>query len=416
MSLAEVLDILQYSHSRYYRRTEQKQEPEVAALFRAAYAAGVDGFYIFRSSGEKDPTFSVKPAVYVAEAQTPEEARKIHQKLWNSGKAPFLIIVLPNELRVYTGFDYSHKDDGIGVIEPPVALDQGKILDRLGDFCAEAIDSGRIWLRRSQYLRPETRVDRRLLDNLNALGQFLREQMGLLSHVAHALIGKYVYIRYLRDRGILSDQWFEEQNIDSETVLGRMATVNGLRQLCMVLDIRFNGSIFPLDFNKDAPGDEHVRQVAAIFQGDEPLPGGSRQLSLPDFQVYDFAYIPIELLSSIYEQFLHVLSCTSYSQRICTDRHLMLKPFCRCTQRSDLMGIEMGAPHVMEAEKRMLSLTCCYTRTNGIFYEKSRRSILKVRSLLQCATSLRIPWVVWTYLSLSFQPRGENRTLTQAFV
>ena len=35
------------------------------------------------------------------------------------------------------------------------------------------------------------------------------------------------------------------------------------------------------------------------------LPGGGQQLSLENFQVYDFAYIPIELLSSIYEQFLH---------------------------------------------------------------------------------------------------------------
>jgi hypothetical protein len=306
MTLTEVLDALDYSQSSFYLKTEQKHEPEVAALFRAAHSAGVDGIYVFRASSEKDPTFSVKPAVYVAEAQTSEEARKIHRSLWNLGQAPFLIIVLPDHVRVYTGFDYSQNDDRVGMVESSVTLERNAILERLGDFCAAAINNGQIWSKRSRYLKPERRIDRRLLKNLEILGRLLREEMGLPLLVAHALIGKYIYIRYLRDRGILSDQWLEEHHIDIETVLGRKATVSGLRQLCALLEDRFNGGIFPLDFDGDtAPTDGHVEWVASIFNGDEPLSGGVRQLSLPEFQAYDFAYIPIELLSSIYEQFLH---------------------------------------------------------------------------------------------------------------
>ena len=305
MSLAEVLDALDYSQSPYYLKTEQKREPEVASLFRAAHNAGVDGIYVFQSSSEKNTTFSVRPAVYVAKAQTPEDARIIHRSLWNLGQAPFLIVVLPNHIRVYTGFDYSQEDDRAGIVEPPVALDRSSILEQLADFCADAINNGQLWHNRSKQLKPDKRVDQRLLNNLSKLGQFLREQMKLPPKVAHALIGKYVYIRYLRDRKLLSDQWFKQHDIDIDTVLGRNATVDGLRHLCTILDNRFNGSIFPLDFDgDDAPKDEHVEQVASIFKGDELLLGG-RQLSLENFQVYDFAYIPIELLSSIYEQFLH---------------------------------------------------------------------------------------------------------------
>ncbi len=309
MPLEEVLDALDYSQSPYYLKTAQKREPEVASLFRAAHSAGVDGIYVFQSSSEKNTAFSVRPAVYVAEAQTPEEAQIIHRNLWNLGQAPFLIVVLPNHIRVYTGFDYSRKDERVGIIEPQVALDRKSILEQLADFCAEAINNGQVWHNRSNYLKPDRRVERRLLKNLSKLGQFLREQMKLPAKVAHALIGKYVYIRYLRDRDILSDQWFKQHDIDIDTVLGRNATVNGLRHLCTVLDNRFNGNIFPLDFDsEDTPKDEHVEYVASIFKGDELLPGGGGQFSLDslDFQVYDFAYIPIELLSSIYEQFLHI--------------------------------------------------------------------------------------------------------------
>jgi len=309
MLLAEVLDALDYSQSAYYLKTAQKREPEVASLFRAAHSAGVDGIYVFQSSSEKNSTFSVRPAVYVAEAQTPEEAQIIHRNLWNLGQAPFLIVVLPNHIRVYTGFDYSKRDDRVGIVESRVALDRSSILEQLADFCAEAVNNGQLWHNRSNYLKPDRRVDQRLLKNLSRLGQFLREQMNLPPKIAHALIGKYVYIRYLRDRNILSYQWFELHDLDIDTVLGRNATVNGLRHLCTILDNRFNGNIFPLDFDSnDAPKDEQVGYVASIFKGDELLPGGGRQLSLDslDFQIYDFAYIPIELLSSIYQQFLHI--------------------------------------------------------------------------------------------------------------
>jgi len=306
MALEEVLDALDYSQSPYYLKTNQNREPEVASLFRAAQSTGVDGIYVFQSSSEKNTTFSVRPAVYVAEAQTPEEAQVIHRNLWNLAQAPFLIVVLPDHIRVYTGFDYSREDDRVGTVEPRVALDRNSILEQLADFCAEAINNGQLWHNRSNYLKPDKRVDRRLLKNLSRLGQFLREQMNLPPKFAHALIGKYVYIRYLRDRNILSDQWFEQHDIDIETVLGRNATINGLRHLCNILDDRFNGNIFPLDFDSEnAPKDKHVERVASIFKGDEQSPGGEQQLSL-DFLVYDFAYIPIELLSSIYEQFLHI--------------------------------------------------------------------------------------------------------------
>src|SRR5579859_3660882 len=134
MQLIEILDVLEYSQSPYYLKTEQRQKPEIAALFRAAHKAGVDGIYVFQSSRTPNSTPSLQPAVYVAEAQTSEDARAIHRSLWNLGQAPFLIVILPHHVRVYTGFDYSPIDDSIGIVEPLVALDKQSILERLADF------------------------------------------------------------------------------------------------------------------------------------------------------------------------------------------------------------------------------------------------------------------------------------------
>lgn len=61
--------------------------------------------YVFRSGSEKENLFSVKPAVYVAEAQTPEEARSIHRRLWNPGQTPFLISELLEILSCIYGIE-----------------------------------------------------------------------------------------------------------------------------------------------------------------------------------------------------------------------------------------------------------------------------------------------------------------------
>ena len=122
------------------------------------------------------------------------------------------------------------------------------------------------------------------------------------SGTAHSLIGKYIYIRYLRDRGILSDSWLSEHNIRIDEVLGRQATLIALQKLVNLLEERFRGQVFPLDLKAaDAPGDDEIAYVASVFQGDT----ADGQLSF-DFNLYEFSYIPVELLSSIYEQFLSI--------------------------------------------------------------------------------------------------------------
>src|SRR5579859_4966539 len=105
MLLAEVLDTLEYSQSPYYRKTTAQQGPELASLFRSAQTIGIDGVYVIRSSNEENPTFSERPAVYVAQASTLDEAQVIHCNAWNFGDTPFLIVVLPDHIRVYTGFN-----------------------------------------------------------------------------------------------------------------------------------------------------------------------------------------------------------------------------------------------------------------------------------------------------------------------
>ncbi len=230
-----------------------------------------------------------------------------------------------------------------------VEPDKASIRDRLADFCAESINTGSLWQKRADNLKSDRRVDKRLLKNLNTLGDILITEEKLKPEVAHALIGKYIYIRYLRDRNILSDEWLRVHNIDIDRVLGRYATVEGLQTLVSFLESWLNGNIFPLDFNDLT--DKYVSLVAAAFKGDQLLSKNLSQRSL-DLQVYDFEYIPIEMLSSIYQQFLCAMGIGKKIGAYYTPKYL-----------ADYLLAEINAVKPLKKGMRILDPSC----GSGIF-------------------------------------------------
>ena len=302
MNPKEVIDQLGYKQVSENWVTEDNAEPATAHLWRSAQKTHVLGTYVFRTSPKADPILPPRPAIHVAQAKSEAEAREIHRNLWNLGAAPFLIVILPHQVRVYSGFDYNQKKQDVGLL-CSAELTPDDISTKLKDFYAEEIDSGRIWQTQIQNLNPDKRVNRHLLKNLEKLGKELVDKKKVEDQaIAHALIGKYIYLRYLEDRKILSNEWLKKHSINFEEVTGKNASLAGLRKLTEALEDRFNGGIFPLSFiGSTAPSDDAVKYVASVFGGNDPTSG---QLAF-DFKAYDFSYIPIETLSSIYEQFLH---------------------------------------------------------------------------------------------------------------
>ena len=307
MVIAETLEALGYQDSPNFLSRERGDLDGVtdyAHIFRKAASekgCGLQGVYALRHPSAAARR-TIVPIVYVCEADSEQEADRIHRRVWNQNVVPFLIVQTRHNVRFYSGFRYQPRkqsDAAKGILEKAIEFNQvSRVLEALR---AEAIDDGCVWRMLGKEVTPQTRVDWQLLDNLKKLDRWLRGK-GLGRDASHSLIGKFVYLRYLRDRDILSDRKLEKWGLRAESVFSRNATLDVFGDLVAKLDDWLNGAIFPIAGSNAADIKlPHLQRVAGAFAGDDPETG---QLHL-DFQAYDFSYIPIETLSVIYEQFLH---------------------------------------------------------------------------------------------------------------
>jgi N-6 DNA Methylase len=280
--------------------------PDIGHILRTAArrrSCRLEGVYALRPFNDKG---SPVPVVYVCEADDMLAADEIHRLVWNQDIVPFLLVRTPAGLRLYSGFKCDETSGGqrVGILEPLIQFNE--ITDKLAEFHAEAIDSGELWRKRSGDVQPDKRVYWSLLENLKQLAKKFRDQFGRdnVKSIIHPLIGKYVYLHYLKDRGFLSPRRLKEWEIEHDSVFGRTATLVGLRTICEKLDGFLNGHVFPLKFRgANAPTEDQIQRIAGAFAGDTF--DGQWQFHLP-FTAFKFAYIPIETLSMIYEQFLHL--------------------------------------------------------------------------------------------------------------
>lgn len=232
MTLTSLLQELGYEQSESFLHQETGDFNHVVDyghLFRKASddPCRLRGVYALRES-QNAPAI---PLVYVCDVPCEADAREVHRLVWNQDTVPFLIVNSPETVRVYPGFcrkpAYGTDRTADRVVRAFDDADLGRIVHTLN---ASAIDSGHTWKAWGEYVAVKQRLNRRLLNNLKRLDNWLQGRAGLSRPFSHALIGKYIFLHYLRDRQILSDEKMGTFGIPKAEVFGRNATIEGLRR------------------------------------------------------------------------------------------------------------------------------------------------------------------------------------------
>ena len=137
-----------------------------------------------------------------------------------------------------------------------------------------------------------------MLDNLRHVRRRLIDD-GLSEPVANSLLGRSIFVRYLEDRGVIDEDYYSRfaSGISFHALLD--GSLNETYQLFDELAHRFNGDLFPInDIERDQVKPQHLHLLGRFLNGEEVTSGQMY------FWAYDFKYIPIELISAIYETFL----------------------------------------------------------------------------------------------------------------
>ena len=242
----------------------------------------------------------------------PQRIQQLHKNVWSQSKVPLLFVTLPHELRIYNGFEPTPKPGEELDTQPRLLQHLVNLTDLLTaqkEIRAHLVEANhykRIYLETGAFwnttdgrkIDHQNRADHQLVEGMRQMRKLLIE-VGISPHIAYTLLGRSIFIRYLEDRGILIATWINQltngqANSYLETLPDRQITYT----LYEGLSKRFNGDLFPVEPEEKSVTEAHLKLLLSFLQRTNLDTG---QLSL---WPYNFEYIPIELISNIYDIFL----------------------------------------------------------------------------------------------------------------
>ena len=236
----------------------------------------------------------------------PVRTAALHAALWNQGLASLLVVISRDTARLFSLARIPRDDDELLSRCLVDTLELASDALALGNLLYSA-ESGRFWEENRQYFKSKERVDRVLLDNLTESHRLLHDA-DLPSEAAQTLLIQTMFVAYLEDREILSEEYFRSATNERASDFGTtLKDVKALESLFDVLQEDFNRDLFvaPCSFDADDRGPNleapHLNILARFRSGREEMHGSGGQYRI---WPYDFKYIPVELISAVHDRFL----------------------------------------------------------------------------------------------------------------
>lgn len=255
------------------------------------------------------------PVAYFSQLSeaNPDRLWELYRSVWSQSKVPLLYVILPQEIRIYNGYaqpakspeELSGSDRLLQNLQQLVSVETARqeIRSKLSGYRRLYLETGAFWSTSDgQRIKRENRADQRLLGAMDQVRRHLLKDETLSDSVAYALLGRSIFIRYLEDRGILnSERILELTGGQADNYLTALENSDITYHLFEGLSKRFNGDLFPID--EEGKERQKVEQKHLNYLRDF-LQGHNLDTGQQSFWPYDFTYIPIELISGIYDTFL----------------------------------------------------------------------------------------------------------------
>ena len=271
---------------------------------------------------------------------SPEALIEAQRLAWNFSRSLLLLTIEPTLIRKWSCYarPVDTEDDSRSATDwlesgqspqilPPIQFDTGTqtFKDIHEAFALSWIDllSGKFFEREAESFKSEERADFLLLENLKSVRQHLRE-LSLADTWSHDLLARIIFVQFLFDRkdaqnrAALNPQKLEELR-ENGVLQGSYASLAGLLTsyddtyaLFRWLNDRFNGDLFPgkgqtaqereaeWKAEQDNVRPQHLQRLSQFVEGRLEIRRGQYCL----WKQYAFDAVPLDLISSIYEEFV----------------------------------------------------------------------------------------------------------------
>lgn len=217
--------------------------------------------------------------------------RSFCERLWNQNLARIVLVTMPDAFEAWSVDNPRIEPEHIGSDDSAA----------LATWSLSGVLGGSVLKGRERWFDVEQRVDKTLLESIQDLVSTMRTDQLAPPPLSRELIARVIFVGYLEDRGIVSDDYRAQHELGwLYDLLGRH-DVAGLDRLFRQLQKDFNGDFLkPVatgSFWSDLP--PAVFDLLHQFLSRTVVRSGQQ-----DFWRYDFSEIPIELIAGIYETFL----------------------------------------------------------------------------------------------------------------
>jgi len=284
--------------------------PEIVAKREAAFLKGgkddpcaaIDFIFFRRFNDGRSPQVAAYIVDNSRKKYTAQQIAELHRRVWLNGTAPLLYVEHTTRvdiLRCAAGPEFWDKREEQPVYQAAAEICDILETDKINRFSAFRLATGTFWEapENADWACAKEAAHKRLIDAvIEADGNL---QGAAAPVMMRRLLLLFIFTKYLEDRGVFPEDWFKTYSKNADSFLGvlKAGKPKAVLDMLAALKAKFNGDIFELPEIRDSLNTEILAEFTSLLEARTI----NKQLYLWD--QYSFRYIPVEVLSHLYQHF-----------------------------------------------------------------------------------------------------------------
>jgi len=244
---------------------------------------------------------------------------EIHKKIWSSGIVPIYYVVDKTQIRIFDSREPIKYKKGKLKVSPFEVLEVITQTQSLYEkYSAQLFFNGTFWeqnIVKDRFLSSKS-AENKLIDGLRKIRTQFINKTNLDKEVAHKVLVLAILVKYLEERKdekgkhVFPNDFFNKYG-GAESFCDVIRNKK-IVELFKYLSSHFNGRIFELSEDEEKQFKDVNLDILALY-----LDADSENGQYVFWRLYSFEYLPIEIISRIYEEFI-----TDRADAVYTPTHL----------------------------------------------------------------------------------------------